>query len=75
MDFEPVTRLLSLLYKLPTLLLLSLTHMLSSHAMYVLQADSACEAQTDPIVQHNSSFCSSQEVWKFISELGISKVS
>ncbi|XP_064602738.1 DNA-directed RNA polymerase III subunit RPC6-like isoform X2 [Liolophura sinensis] len=38
------------------------------------KADSACEAQTDPIVQHNSSFCSSQEVWKFISELGISKV-
>ncbi|XP_041351175.1 DNA-directed RNA polymerase III subunit RPC6-like [Gigantopelta aegis] len=34
----------------------------------------ACETQLDPISQKNSAFAPSKDVWKFISELGISKV-
>ncbi|XP_060592194.1 DNA-directed RNA polymerase III subunit RPC6-like [Ruditapes philippinarum] len=40
----------------------------------VQKAESAKESKVDPIAQRNGSYASSQDVWKFISELGISKV-
>lgn len=39
-----------------------------------LQAEVARDSKQSPMVQRNSSFASSHEVWKYISELGISKV-
>lgn len=38
------------------------------------KAEMAKESKQSPMVQRNSSFASSHEVWKYISELGISKV-
>ncbi|KAL5008625.1 hypothetical protein ScPMuIL_014206 [Solemya velum] len=38
------------------------------------KAMAAVETTVDPIAQRNSSYAPSSEVWKFISELGISKV-
>ncbi|MGH0173864.1 UNVERIFIED_CONTAM: hypothetical protein FKN15_067822 [Acipenser sinensis] len=38
------------------------------------KAEAARESKQSPMVQRNSSFASSNEVWKFICELGISKV-
>ena len=40
----------------------------------LLKAESAKVANKDPMSQRNGSFASTKEVWKFISELGISKV-
>ncbi|KAB1262382.1 DNA-directed RNA polymerase III subunit RPC6 [Camelus dromedarius] len=37
-------------------------------------AETARESKQNPMIQRNSSFASSHEVWKFICELGISKV-
>lgn len=49
--------------------------------MYVLvcffvcmQAEAARDSKQSPMVQRNSSFATSHEVWKYINELGISKV-
>lgn len=39
------------------------------------QAEAARESKQNPMIQRNSSFASSHEVWKYICELGISKVS
>lgn len=39
-----------------------------------VQAEAARGGQQSPMVQRNSSFATSHEVWKYISELGISKV-
>ena len=39
-----------------------------------LQAETARESKQNPMIQRNSSFASSHEVWKYICELGISKV-
>ncbi|XP_043552271.1 DNA-directed RNA polymerase III subunit RPC6 isoform X1 [Chiloscyllium punctatum] len=38
------------------------------------KAEVARESKQSPVVQRNSSFASSHEVWKYICELGISKV-
>ncbi|XP_022106168.1 DNA-directed RNA polymerase III subunit RPC6-like isoform X2 [Acanthaster planci] len=38
------------------------------------KADLAAESQLDPILRRNQSYGSSEDVWKFIRELGISKV-
>ncbi|XP_030052098.1 DNA-directed RNA polymerase III subunit RPC6 isoform X1 [Microcaecilia unicolor] len=38
------------------------------------KADAARDNKQSPMIQRNSSFASSHEVWKFICELGISKV-
>ncbi|XP_060042332.1 DNA-directed RNA polymerase III subunit RPC6 isoform X5 [Erinaceus europaeus] len=38
------------------------------------KADTARESKQNPMIQRNSSFASSHEVWKYICELGISKV-
>ncbi|XP_074655052.1 DNA-directed RNA polymerase III subunit RPC6-like [Tubulanus polymorphus] len=38
------------------------------------KAATARETQSEPMVQRNSSFASCKEIWKYISELGISKV-
>ncbi|ESO85370.1 hypothetical protein LOTGIDRAFT_183760 [Lottia gigantea] len=38
------------------------------------RAITASEGKTDPVAQKNGSYASSQEIWKFISQLGISKV-
>ncbi|XP_049575624.1 DNA-directed RNA polymerase III subunit RPC6 isoform X1 [Syngnathus scovelli] len=38
------------------------------------KAESAQDSKQSPVVQRNSSFATSHEVWKYISELGISKV-
>lgn len=38
------------------------------------QAEAARESKQNPMIQRNSSFASSHEVWKYICELGISKV-
>ncbi|KAL3874059.1 hypothetical protein ACJMK2_037123 [Sinanodonta woodiana] len=38
------------------------------------KALSAQETKIDPIAQRNASFASSEDMWKFISELGISKI-
>ena len=51
-----------------------LTLVLSHIFIFIVQAENARETKVDPISQRNSSFASSQDVWKFISELGISKV-
>ena len=40
----------------------------------VFQVESARETKVDPIAQINGSYTSSKDVWKYISELGISKV-
>lgn len=40
----------------------------------VQKAEAAKETKVDPIAQRNGSYASSQDVWKYISELGISKV-
>ncbi|KAH3856902.1 DNA-directed RNA polymerase III subunit RPC6-like [Dreissena polymorpha] len=40
----------------------------------VQKAELSKRTKEDPIAQRNGSFASSQDVWKFISELGISKV-
>lgn len=40
----------------------------------VQKAEDARETKVDPISQRNGSYASSNDVWKFISELGISKV-
>ncbi|KAL4238043.1 DNA-directed RNA polymerase III subunit RPC6 [Mactra antiquata] len=40
----------------------------------VQKAEAAKETKVDPIAQRNSSYASSHDVWKYISELGISKV-
>lgn len=39
------------------------------------QAETARDSKQSPMVQRNSSFATSHEVWKYICELGISKVS
>lgn len=39
-----------------------------------LQAEVARDSKQSPMVQRNSSFATSHEVWKYICELGISKV-
>lgn len=39
-----------------------------------LQAEAARDSKQSPMVQRNSSFATSHEVWKYINELGISKV-
>lgn len=39
-----------------------------------IQAEAARDSKQSPMVQRNSSFATSHEVWKYISELGISKV-
>ena len=39
------------------------------------KAEAARESKQNPMIQRNSSFASSHEVWKYICELGISKVS
>ncbi|EPQ17795.1 DNA-directed RNA polymerase III subunit RPC6 [Myotis brandtii] len=39
-----------------------------------LEAETARESKQNPMIQRNSSFASSHEVWKYICELGISKV-
>lgn len=39
-----------------------------------VQAEAARESKQSPMVQRNSSFATSHEVWKYINELGISKV-
>lgn len=39
-----------------------------------IQAEVARDSKQSPMVQRNSSFATSHEVWKYISELGISKV-
>uniref|UniRef100_A0A8C4UI53 DNA-directed RNA polymerase III subunit RPC6 n=5 Tax=Neoaves TaxID=3078114 RepID=A0A8C4UI53_FALTI len=38
------------------------------------KAEAARESKQNPMIQRNSSFASSHEVWKYICELGISKV-
>ncbi|KAH0514629.1 Protein transport protein Sec23B [Microtus ochrogaster] len=38
------------------------------------KAETARESKQNPMIQRNSSFASSHEVWKYICELGISKV-
>ncbi|EDL95159.1 polymerase (RNA) III (DNA directed) polypeptide F (predicted), isoform CRA_b [Rattus norvegicus] len=38
------------------------------------KAETARESKQNPVIQRNSSFASSHEVWKYICELGISKV-
>ncbi|MEE6508009.1 hypothetical protein FKM82_018274 [Ascaphus truei] len=38
------------------------------------KAEAARDSKQNPMIQRNSSFASSHEVWKFICELGISKV-
>lgn len=38
------------------------------------KAEAARDSKQSPMVQRNSSFATSHEVWKYISELGISKV-
>lgn len=38
------------------------------------QAEAARDSKQSPMVQRNSSFATSHEVWKYICELGISKV-
>lgn len=38
------------------------------------KANIAKDSKPDPITQRNASYASSSEVWKFISELGISKI-
>lgn len=38
------------------------------------QAEAARDSKQSPMVQRNSSFATSHEVWKYINELGISKV-
>ncbi|KAF7240492.1 DNA-directed RNA polymerase III subunit RPC6, partial [Varanus komodoensis] len=38
------------------------------------KAEAARDSKQSPMIQRNSSFASSHEVWKYISELGISKV-
>ncbi|XP_009080151.1 PREDICTED: DNA-directed RNA polymerase III subunit RPC6, partial [Acanthisitta chloris] len=37
------------------------------------KAEAARESKQNPMIQRNSSFASSHEVWKYICELGISK--
>nr|XP_033472751.1 DNA-directed RNA polymerase III subunit RPC6-like [Epinephelus lanceolatus] len=39
-----------------------------------VQAEAARDSKQSPMVQRNSSFATSHEVWKYICELGISKV-
>lgn len=39
-----------------------------------VQAEAARDSKQSPMVQRNSSFATSHEVWKYINELGISKV-
>lgn len=39
-----------------------------------VQAEAAMDSKQSPMVQRNSSFATSHEVWKYICELGISKV-
>lgn len=39
-----------------------------------VQAEAARDSKHSPMVQRNSSFATSHEVWKYICELGISKV-
>ncbi|XP_030052100.1 DNA-directed RNA polymerase III subunit RPC6 isoform X3 [Microcaecilia unicolor] len=43
-------------------------------AVKSVAADAARDNKQSPMIQRNSSFASSHEVWKFICELGISKV-
>ncbi|XP_039182101.1 DNA-directed RNA polymerase III subunit RPC6 isoform X2 [Crotalus tigris] len=43
-------------------------------AVKSVAAEAARETKQNPMIQRNSSFASSHEVWKYISELGISKV-
>ncbi|XP_060042319.1 DNA-directed RNA polymerase III subunit RPC6 isoform X3 [Erinaceus europaeus] len=43
-------------------------------AVKSVAADTARESKQNPMIQRNSSFASSHEVWKYICELGISKV-
>lgn len=40
----------------------------------VQKNEASSESNVDPIAQRNGSYASSQDVWKYISELGISKV-
>lgn len=40
-----------------------------------IEAEAARDSNQSPMVQRNSSFATSHEVWKYICELGISKVS
>lgn len=42
--------------------------------MVCFEADAARDSKQSPMVQRNSSFATSHEVWKYICELGISKV-
>lgn len=44
------------------------------HSVFALQAEAARDGKQSPMVQRNSSFATSHEVWKYICELGISKV-
>lgn len=39
-----------------------------------VEAEAARDSKQSPMVQRNSSFATSHEVWKYICELGISKV-
>ncbi|XP_059561439.1 DNA-directed RNA polymerase III subunit RPC6 isoform X5 [Myotis daubentonii] len=43
-------------------------------AVKSVAAETARESKQNPMIQRNSSFASSHEVWKYICELGISKV-
>ncbi|KAM5246236.1 DNA-directed RNA polymerase III subunit RPC6 isoform 2-T2 [Ctenodactylus gundi] len=43
-------------------------------AVKSVAAEAARESKQNPMIQRNSSFASSHEVWKYICELGISKV-
>lgn len=44
------------------------------HFCLCTQAEAARDSKQSPMVQRNSSFATSHEVWKYINELGISKV-
>ena len=47
----------------------------SMYIVFYMQAAQAQEMKVDPLLKRNRSYASSHEVWKFIAELGISKVS
>ena len=47
---------------------------LSFTSVLLFQAQSAKESKAEPMMQRNAAFASVSEVWKYITELGISKV-